>query len=84
MKNLIPYAWKTFYVIFLAAFIPGIFAALFRSHTGMNPIVLPLITVGLFLPLLIGAWRLSRHIAISPRSEKIVLISFINATANHR
>jgi len=76
-SNLIPIAWKIFYASYIVVFVPGIFYVLFRSRTGMNPLLLPFLTAVLVLPLLIRSWRLIKGSKISEKAQRRILIAFI-------
>jgi len=76
-SKLVPYTWKAFYVVFIIAFVPGIFHVFFRSRTNLNPLLLPFITAVLVMPLLIRGWRLTQEMKISEKAVRWIMVAFI-------
>ncbi|MCL2527863.1 MAG: glycosyltransferase family 39 protein [Defluviitaleaceae bacterium] len=83
LANFIPLAWMFFYALFLITFIPGIMFIFFGSRIGLSPILLPLITLTLALPVLIGGWRITGRISgyISEKAHRRILIIFMVLSA---
>jgi len=76
-------AWSIFYALFTIAFAPGIMFIFFRSRIGTSPILLPVITIFLVIPVLINAWWLTGRVAniLSEKTQKTILIAFMFLSA---
>jgi len=89
LPNLVSYAWKAFFAIFIAMFGPGILFIFFVNRhvigtdigTGLSNIGLLFITTALVMPFLIFTWRFFQRLNISEKVQRRILIIFLVVSA---